>query len=77
MSLGGPAIGPFGEQAVQDALDTGAIIVASAGNSNSQDPHFPSDLPGVIKVGATDLLGNKAPYSNFGNVFTHIHHIGH
>ena len=69
MSLGAPGIGPFGLQAVEDALDTGVIIVASAGNLNSSQPHFPSDLPGVIKVGATDLLGNKAPYSNFGGNF--------
>ena len=69
ISLGASGIGPFGQGAVEDALDTGAIIVASAGNSNSGAPHFPSDLPGVIKVGATDLLGNKAPYSNFGGNF--------
>ena len=69
MSLGGAVIGPFGRQVVEDALETGVIIVASAGNSNSSEPHFPSDLPGVIKVGATDLLGNKAPYSNFGGNF--------
>ena len=67
MSLGGTGIGPFGRQAVEDALGTGAIIVSSAGNSNSDAPHFPSDLPGVIEVGATDVLGDKTPYSNFGN----------
>ena len=69
MSLGGDVIGPFARQVVEDALETGVIIVASAGNSNSSEPHFPSDLPGVLKVGATDLLGNKAPYSNFGGNF--------
>ena len=69
MSVGAPGIGPFGQQAVQDALETGAIIVAAAGNSNNDEPHFPGDLPGVIEVGATDLLGNKAPYSNFGDNF--------
>ena len=69
MSLGGDVIGPFGRQAVEDALETGVIIVASAGNSNSGGDHFPSDLPGVMKVGAVDLLGNKAPYSNFGGNF--------
>ncbi len=69
MSLGGSQVGPFGEQAVEDALATGVIIVSSAGNSNTSDPHFPSDLPGVLKVGALDLLGNKAPYSNFGGNF--------
>ena len=69
MSLGAPGIGPYGQQAVEAALDTGAIIVAAAGNSNNDEPNFPSDLPGVIEVGATDLLGNKAPYSNFGGNF--------
>ena len=69
MSLGAPEIGPFGQKAVEDALDTSVIIVASAGNSSSSVPHYPSDLPGVMKVGATDLLGNKAPYSNFGGNF--------
>ena len=69
MSLRGTVDSLFRREAVQDALDTGAIIVAAAGNSNSGDPSYPADLPGVIKVGATDLLGNKAPYSSFGGNF--------
>ena len=69
MSLRGTVDSLFRREAVQDALDTGAIIVAAAGNSNSGDPSYSADLPGVIKVGATDLLGNKAPYSSFGGNF--------
>lgn len=42
------------------------VFVAAAGNSNSPEVGFPATMQGVISVGATNLTGNRAPYSDFG-----------
>jgi subtilisin family serine protease len=42
------------------------VIVAASGNSSDISVSFPSGYPGVISVGASNILGNRAPYSNFG-----------
>jgi subtilisin family serine protease len=42
------------------------VIVASAGNSNLDGVGFPAAIPGVLSVGATNLEGQRAPYSNYG-----------
>ncbi|MGF1674651.1 MAG: S8 family serine peptidase [Rivularia sp. (in: cyanobacteria)] len=43
------------------------VIVASAGNETDFEVGFPAAIKGVIAVGATNINGNRAPYSNFGN----------
>jgi serine protease len=56
--------------AVQFAVDNGALVVASAGNSADEGspPFYPAayatEIQGVIAVGATDYARNRAPYSN-------------
>jgi serine protease len=42
------------------------VIVASSGNSNYPQVAYPSNYDGVLSVGATNLLGNRAGYSNYG-----------
>jgi subtilisin family serine protease len=42
------------------------VMVASAGNENLNEIGFPAAFPGVVAVGATNLAGNRAPYSNYG-----------
>lgn len=45
----------------------GSMLVAAAGNDSiSADTHVPSNLPGVISVGATDADGTSAGFSNWG-----------
>ncbi len=49
----------------------GSIIVAAAGNDNSnndQTPHYPSDLQGVIAVAALAQNDQRAFFSNYGRV---------
>jgi serine protease len=41
--------------------------VAAAGNDNSSQPGSPAAFSSVVSVGASDLLGQRAPYSNFNN----------
>jgi len=72
MSLGLSAPSP--PQSLQDAVNyavgTGVIVVASAGNSNQDldaSPRYPVCLNNVVGVAATDISNGKAYYSNFGS----------
>ncbi len=42
------------------------VMVGAAGNSDVDGVSFPAAIPGVLSVGATNLEGEKAPYSSFG-----------
>jgi subtilisin family serine protease len=42
------------------------VVVASSGNSNYRSVAYPSGYDGVLSVGASNLNGDRAPYSNFG-----------
>ncbi len=67
MSLSSDSSSTTESNAIQAALTAGVIIVAAAGNKNSSDPRYPAAYPGVIAVGAIDLSGELAPYSNYGS----------
>ena len=66
MSLGGPGISQTMQDAITAARAQGVIVVAAAGNENTNTPSSPAALNGVISVSAVDLNSQKAPYSNFG-----------
>ncbi len=68
MSLGG-----FGscansiQEAIDDALAQGSVIVVAAGNETDDAMDFsPAGCSGVITVGAVNRRGDRAFYSNFG-----------
>jgi subtilisin family serine protease len=42
------------------------IVVAAAGNNNSDEPFYPAALPFVIGVGSIDKDGNRSAFSNHG-----------
>lgn len=42
------------QQAVQNAIDRGVIVIASAGNLGNTVPQYPAAYPGVLSVGGTD-----------------------
>lgn len=52
---------------VQEAHENGAVLVAAAGNDNSEDPFFPASYPEVLSVGASDQNDHKAGFSNYGS----------
>jgi hypothetical protein len=52
-------------RAIRRVQETGAVVVASAGNDSTCRPTYPACLPGVIGVGALDADG-PASYSNHG-----------
>jgi serine protease len=67
LSFGGVGFGQVLANAVSAAQKAGVIVVAAAGNDNQDARDFyPAALPGVITVGATDLSGRRAYYSNHG-----------
>ncbi|MEE9574688.1 MAG: S8 family serine peptidase, partial [Gammaproteobacteria bacterium] len=68
MSFGGPYVSSAVEDAVNQALGAGLVLVSSAGNEYSFDePSYPAAFEGVIAVAATDHYDNLASFSNFGN----------
>jgi len=49
------------------AYNLGALSVASAGNDNTNEPHYPAAYPEVISVAATDSSDQKWMWSNWGD----------
>lgn len=66
LSLGGSEPSETLRRAVAYAWDSGALVVAAAGNENSSAPVYPAAWPNVIGVGATNVDDTRAPFSNFG-----------
>jgi serine protease len=68
MSLGGFGTCPNAVQdAIDDAMAQGAVVVVAAGNESSDTSDFaPSGCNGVITVGASAISGDITFYSNFG-----------
>jgi thermitase len=66
MSLGGTADSQLVRDAVEYAYENGVLVVASAGNSNSNIKSYPAGYDEVIAVAATDQNDNKASFSNWG-----------
>lgn len=68
MSLGGPGT-PALHQLIQEATSKGIIVCAASGNSGDGNPNtveisFPGDYHEVMEVGAVDINGNLAVFSN-------------
>ena len=68
LSLGSMVPTDVGELAFSQVLQQNPklVVVASSGNSNYNRVAYPSGYDGVLSVGASNLQGNRAPYSNFG-----------
>lgn len=67
MSFGGGPFSQFEQDAVTYAYNTGVILIASAGNSNTSALMYPVCYANVVGVSATDYANNKAWYSNYGS----------
>ncbi|MDX2216474.1 MAG: S8 family peptidase [Oculatellaceae cyanobacterium bins.114] len=66
MSLGGGGDTAVMKEAIDYAHSKGVVIIAAAGNANTNSAAYPARYPNVIAVSALDASGNKAPYSNYG-----------
>ena len=68
LSLGGPGFAQVLADAVAAAGEAGVIIVAAAGNENSDaDNSYPAAFDDAVSVGAVDSSRHRAPYSNVGS----------
>lgn len=54
------------ERMVQKAKQKGIIVVAAAGNNNSDGPFYPAEYSESLAVAGVDGMGAKMPKSNFG-----------
>jgi len=66
LSLGGPAVSSGFQELMNEVRDAGVIVVAAAGNEDSDVPFFPAALEGVISVCAVNINKERASYSNYG-----------
>jgi subtilisin family serine protease len=67
MSYGGSYHSTTEQAAVDYAAGLGVVLVAAAGNDNSQDFSYPAHYDNVIAVAATDQSRNRADFSNYGS----------
>jgi putative cell wall-binding protein len=67
MSLGGPSSSTAVQSAVDRARQSGAVVVAAAGNSGSTTPTYPAALTGVIGVGASTSSDTRYGFSDHGS----------
>ncbi|MCF8536944.1 MAG: S8 family serine peptidase [Candidatus Nanopelagicales bacterium] len=57
------------QDAIDGAIDRGSILVAAAGNASDDAAKFaPGNCNGVITVAATNREGQRADYSNYGEI---------
>lgn len=72
LSLGGVGeCGPTYQNAINNAIAQGAVIVVAAGNANDNVSKYrPANCSGVISVAALNRLGGRASYSNYGSGVT-------
>lgn len=67
LSLGGELATPLEQRAAAYAQERGVLLVVSAGNRGLRlDSNGYPGLPGALVVGASDLDGERAGFSNFG-----------
>ncbi|MHC4298123.1 MAG: S8 family serine peptidase [Planctomycetota bacterium] len=71
MSFASDEFGPEGDPAVKAAIDNayaqGVLLVASAGNDDTTEPHYPAAYYNVMAVSSTNGEDIKTGHSSFGH----------
>ncbi len=67
MSLGGYGDSQLVHDAVMYAYQHGVLLVAAAGNDNTERKHYPAAYKEVVAVTATDNSDSPAWFTDFGN----------
>ena len=67
MSWGAPVPSQTGLAVINDAYNSGVVLVAAAGNDGNSNVNYPAGYPGVISVGATNNIDVRASFSNYGS----------
>ena len=66
LGYGGKKYSDIEARAISFAKNQGALVIASAGNDQSNDSHYPSDLSDTISVGAISESKSTSIFSNYG-----------
>ncbi len=67
VGVGVPGVSCSAYQAdITTIINSGAVIVAAAGDDSAAAINFPANCEGVITVAGTDSTGNRASVSNYG-----------
>ncbi|MDR2855370.1 MAG: S8 family serine peptidase [Methanomicrobiales archaeon] len=66
LGYGGKKYSDIEAQAISYAKKQGSLIIASAGNDQSNASHYPSDLSDVICVGSISQTKSTSIFSNYG-----------
>lgn len=66
MSWGGTGSTITGQSLISAANSMGIVLIAAAGNADSDVPHYPAAYPEVISVGATNSMDMRTWFSNYG-----------
>ncbi|WP_052339147.1 S8 family peptidase [Gorillibacterium massiliense] len=67
LSLGNYASSSFLQDAIRYAFDKDIVLIAAAGNDNTDKPGYPAAYDEVFAVAATDEGNKKASFSNYGD----------
>jgi thermitase len=67
LSLGNYQPSALMKKAVDYAYKNNVVLIAAAGNDNTDQPSFPAAYPEVIGVSAINFNGTRAPFSNYGD----------
>ncbi len=66
LSLGTTRESEFLADVIKDVTKENIVIVAAAGNLNSEEPQFPAAAKNVIAVASVDQAKQRSDFSNFG-----------
>ncbi|MDZ7303382.1 MAG: S8 family serine peptidase [candidate division KSB1 bacterium] len=66
MSFGDVVVSPVLQEIIHFAHARGVVLIASAGNSATDVPHYPSGFAETIAVGASNKSDQLASFSNYG-----------
>ena len=67
LSLGMEVDSDLLEETIERAVEANVLIVAAAGNGNSDIPHFPAAFDDVLGVASVDDQDMKSIYTNWGS----------
>jgi PKD repeat protein len=67
MSWGGPGFSQTNQNLMNTVWGMGIMLVASAGNENTTQAHYPSGYNHVVCIASTDEDDIKSDFSNYGN----------
>jgi subtilisin family serine protease len=67
LSLGGNEQSQTIKLAVQQAYQSGVLVVSASGNDGTGVPLYPAAFSEVVAVAATDKYGSHASFSNYGS----------